>query len=294
MSKEEIIKAIQACAKELGRNPKQRELEIMTGITDKILWRRFGSLSKALEASGLEARGRGFPAEEAALLLDWGAVVRMLGKMPSVNEYRRGGRFSDTPFLNRYGRWSDVGRAFRKFVEGQGSKSRRQWRDVLAMISPHFTQKARGIGAPVIGEERIAPKNGADRGTGPRQLRPKLRRLGGVYLDRPTYGAPLLLPEMAHAPTNELGVMFLFGALARKLGFVVHRIRGKYPDCIAVRETAPGVWQRVRIEFEYESRNFQKHRHRKDGCDVIVCWKHNWKECPEWIEVVELGKYCGR
>src|ERR1051326_6495325 len=126
MSKEEIIKAIQACAKELGRNPTQRELEIMTGITDKILWRRFGSLSKALEASGLEARGRGFPAEEAALLLDWGAVVRMLGKMPSVNEYRRGGRFSDTPFLNRYGRWSDVGRAFRKFVRSEEHTSELQ------------------------------------------------------------------------------------------------------------------------------------------------------------------------
>jgi hypothetical protein len=23
---------------------------------------------------------------------------------------------------------------------------------------------------------------------------------------------------------------------------------------------------------------------------VIVCWVHNWPECPEWIEVVELRK----
>jgi hypothetical protein len=23
---------------------------------------------------------------------------------------------------------------------------------------------------------------------------------------------------------------------------------------------------------------------------VIVCWVHNWPECPEWIEVVELSK----
>ena len=147
---------------------------------------------------------------------------------------------------------------------------RRQWKDVLKMIAGEKPAQER--------------RTSQDR-------RP--RRLGGVYLDRPTYGAPLLLPEMAHAPTNELGVMFLFGALARRLGFVVHRIRGKYPDCIAVQETAPGVWQRVRIEFEYDSRNFVKHRHRKDGCDVIVCWKHNWKECPEWIEVVELEKAIG-
>jgi hypothetical protein len=28
----------------------------------------------------------------------------------------------------------------------------------------------------------------------------------------------------------------------------------------------------------------------KKGCDVIVCCVHNWPECPEWIEVVELRK----
>jgi len=21
-----------------------------------------------------------------------------------------------------------------------------------------------------------------------------------------------------------------------------------------------------------------------------VCWVHNWPECPEWIEVIELSK----
>ena len=55
-------------------------------------------------------------------------------------------------------------------------------------------------------------------------------------------------------------------------------------------ETLPGKWQRVRIEFEYESRNFLKHLHEVKDCDVIVCWVHNWPECPEWIEVVELSR----
>ena len=31
---------------------------------------------------------------------------------------------------------------------------------------------------------------------------------------RVLYGAPLEVAAMAHAPTNELGVIFLFGALA--------------------------------------------------------------------------------
>jgi hypothetical protein len=53
---------------------------------------------------------------------------------------------------------------------------------------------------------------------------------------------------------------------------------------------APGKWQNVWIEFEYESKNFLLHGHDPKKCDVIVCWRHNWKECPEEIEVVELGK----
>jgi hypothetical protein len=106
--------------------------------------------------------------------------------------------------------------------------------------------------------------------------------------DRPVYGRPLPWPELAHEPTNELGVVFVFGMMARKLRFVVHRLQAGFPDCIAMREVAPGVWQRVRIEFEFESRNFKKHKHRRDKCDVIVCWKHNWKDCP--LDVVELSE----
>jgi len=44
--------------------------------------------------------------------------------------------------------------------------------------------------------------------------------------------------------------------------------------------------QRVRIEFEFESRNFRTHGHNPAECDVVVCWKHNWPECP--LEVLEL------
>jgi hypothetical protein len=62
----------------------------------------------------------------------------------------------------------------------------------------------------------------------------------------------------------------------------------EFPDCEAIREVAPGRWQRVRVEFEYESRNFLRHLHDPNQCDLIVCWEHNWAECP--LEVVELKK----
>jgi hypothetical protein len=61
-----------------------------------------------------------------------------------------------------------------------------------------------------------------------------------------------------------------------------------FPDCEALRRVDGGWWQRVRIEIEYQSLNFLKHRHDPKGCDLIVCWEHNWPECP--VEVLELRK----
>ena len=38
-------------------------------------------------------------------------------------------------------------------------------------------------------------------------------------------------------------------------------IRTEFPDCQALRQVGLERWQRVWIEFEYESRNFLKHFH---------------------------------
>ena len=50
------------------------------------------------------------------------------------------------------------------------------------------------------------------------------------------------------------------------------------------------MWQTAQIEFEYESRNFLDHGHDPEKCDVVICWKHNWPECPENLEIVALSK----
>src|SRR5260370_1339356 len=112
--------------------------------------------------------------------------------------------------------------------------------------------------------------------------------------DRPIMGPPFNLSPLANAPINELGVIFLFGVLAGELGFQVDSMQGRFPDCEARRQVNPGKWQRQRIEFEYESKNFALHGHDPAHCDVIVCWRHNWRECPEELEVIELGRILGR
>ncbi len=42
--------------------------------------------------------------------------------------------------------------------------------------------------------------------------------------------------------------------------------------------------------FEKDSRSFAEHGHDPKGCDMIVCWRHNWKACPKEIMVLELRK----
>lgn len=95
-----------------------------------------------------------------------------------------------------------------------------------------------------------------------------------------------------YAPENEQGVVFLFAHLAPKLRMRIDQIKQSFPDCIAY-EKMSGSEKRVRIEFEYRSRSFKTHRHPINKCDCIVCWEHDWPECPKKIRVIELRQYFG-
>ncbi len=111
----------------------------------------------------------------------------------------------------------------------------------------------------------------------------------GIEEGRAVFGPPLVGLPMVMAPTNEDGVNFLFGWMAQKLGFLVLRMQSPFPDCIAMRRVDDETWQLVVIELEYESRNFIAHGHDPSKVDLIVCWKHNWEDCP--VEVVELSRF---
>lgn len=275
----EILQAIRECARKLGRNPSLRELRRMSGVKETELYRAFGNLARALRAAGLEPRGSGFAIAPGELLLDWAAVARKLGKLPTIVSYTAAGRFSQRPFLARYGHWSQIPHEFRKLVKEQ--KSEAEWGDVLALSArsgscqkPKRSSKLQSDDAP----------------------RPRKHRKSFLLRDRPVYGRPLvsLLPALAHEPVNEAGVVFVFALLAENMGFVVQRLQTDFPDCEAMREMERGCWQRVRIEFEFESRNFLKHGHHGHGCDLIVCWIHNWPECPPALEVIELSRELNR
>jgi len=104
------------------------------------------------------------------------------------------------------------------------------------------------------------------------------------------FGQPINFRGLRHAPINEQGVVFLFGMVSYELGFIVEAVHAAYPDCEAKRcvDRRRDRWQRVRIEFEFRSRHFLEGGHDPKHCDVIVCWEHNWPECP--LEIIELRR----
>lgn len=105
-------------------------------------------------------------------------------------------------------------------------------------------------------------------------------------------GARIDTPVLNYAPLNELGVVLLFGYYMHELGFShLEQVRTQFPDAIGMRHLPDGRLQRVRIEFEYESKNFEQHHHDPNQCDVIVCWIHNWRNCPPNLQVIELKSF---
>ena len=104
-------------------------------------------------------------------------------------------------------------------------------------------------------------------------------------------GRKIDYPGLTYAPINEDGVILLFATmnLNDELGFSVESIADRFPDALVVDYRANrdrGV--KKFIEFEFVSSNFVNHKHDPAKCDIIVCWEHDWKDCPPNIEVIEL------
>lgn len=98
---------------------------------------------------------------------------------------------------------------------------------------------------------------------------------------------------LVYSPVEENGVIFLFSKLTNDLNLYIETIRKGFPDCIAKRYVGKSQWEEVNIEFEFKTSDFKRHGHlntMKSGtkCDMIVCWEHDWKDCPKHIEVLEL------
>ena len=266
MSKEEIIAAIKESAEKLGRAPKYAELlNAFPAAKMGAIRKYLGTYTQALRESGMDCLGAGFEVAMDDLFRDWALIVRKTGKVPNMTEYEHASKYSVRPLVGRFKKWKQMPRGMYEYARQK--KLDVEYTDVLNVIRDYYKDEPESAW---MFERKV-----------------DVRACGAFALpDRPIYGRPLSPMHLACGPTNEAGVLFLFGMLAGQLGFVVTRIQTEFPDCEALRQVGEERWQRVRIEFEYESRNFLKHFHKAEECDIIVCWTHNWPECP--LEVIEL------
>lgn len=268
---DEVLNAIRAAAQSLGRPPSRSEFKSLSGMTEYQVLKYFPSWREAVRAAGLEPHSTNIPIDPSVLLEDWGEFVRSMRQIPTRTQYRRDGTYSPGVFDKRFGPWSAVPAKFREFAADKP-----EWADVVALLP---IENAR---PPIATYEPYGPNSGIATPVATIHRHTKLD-------NRPTYGNPIDFRGLRHEPVNEQGVVFLFGMVARELGYHVEAVQTGYPDCEAKRQVDAGKWQRVRIEFEFESRNFRDHGHSPTGCDIIVCWRHNWPDCPPNLEVVELS-----
>jgi hypothetical protein len=251
-SEENLLNEIKRIAKIIGKDTMTfKEFKATGGrISDRPIRRIFGSWNAALEKAGI-SKSIITNISDKDLFAEIGKLWDQLGRQPTQREMQRLGRFSQYPYIRRFGSWLKALEEFTKWKNKNGVDSSKD----LQKISPD-----------ILPDQQKQP-----------------RRVKKVE-----YGEPIDFLGLRHAPLNEQGVVYLFGMLSRQLGFVIEAVRTDFPDCEGKREIRgkKGKWERVAIEFEYKSSNFKEHGHNPDECDVIVCWENDWKECP--IEVISL------
>jgi hypothetical protein len=315
-TKEQILSALQELATDLGRAPTREELEQKGGISPAVVRRHFTRHRAAVRAAGLEPAptGPGRMIQNEDLLEDWGRVARELKRTPTQSEYQSAGKYSSRCLIDRFQRWKLTSAAFID-AEAKGT-IRGEWKDVVETIrntlEPRRVRQERwartfmaaarrGRQAPSLQTEPVnaglPPPLAGMKCVTTTMLAVLVAStvLGGGFLrrvlpDRPLLGAPMHTAALTHEPVNEMGVSMLFAMMARDLGIILEAIQPGFPDCRAKMEVMPGRWQDVRIEFEKDSRSFAEHGHDPKGCDMIVCWRHNWKACPKEMMVLELSK----
>jgi hypothetical protein len=299
--KELILDSLAAIARGAGRPPTRREFLSFSGISEYAVLKAIPSWNAALRAAGLQPYTLNLRLEDRELLEDWGYAVRRNRAIPARRAYHHLGKFDHRTFERRFGPWSQLPEVFRNFARGKP-----EWADVLALLPAPSCRASGSRTKSAVGASPFSPARqgwvkskkimstvGAPPNSTPNRQSPSTSSPSKVRyppLDhRPIYGQPMDFRGLRHEPVNEQGVVLLFGMVAKELGYTVEAVQSGFPDCEAKRQIAPQRWQRVHLEFEFESRNFRDHGHSLTGCDVIVCWRHNWPDCPRHLEILELS-----
>ena len=265
-TREEIKQALREIAAE-GKQPSRAALK-RRGISqywvEKLIPEGLTKLKKEL---GLKISHQEQPHTDEALLRKIDGVVSKNNRIPTWTQLRRETGITDKVFRSHFGNKGihDVFIHYRDWLKKHEPKSEK-----IKLADGYLGGK----------EKDTSPEVHTGRMMKGAQSRKWEKVSGRVY------GAPLNFGNLIYEPTNEQGVVYLFGMVSGRLGFSIEAVGIEFPDCEAKRYIAGGRGrqQHVKIEFEFRSRDFD---HDPKGCDLIVCWENNWgKDCP--LPVVEL------
>lgn len=285
VTKEDMIVKLQELARKyetesIARHQFLRE----SGFSERQIGKLFGTYNGLVQAAGL--RPRIFPVPDKPTHSDdflLQEIVRVL-RLPESKMTRiffdQNAYASSTACERRFGGWINALKEASTLLDSSVDK------DLIEKVSEYISPRS-GFATRVSSITKSIHQPGELTDDESRQAPLQAQVISGENIN--VYGDFINFRGLQHAPVNEQGVVFLFGMICRELGYVVEIIKSSYPDCEAKRaiRNKPGKWQRVRIEFEFASRNFKSHGHDPEFCDVIVCWEHNWPDCP--IEVLELS-----
>lgn len=230
-------------------------------INNQLVVSVFGSWLEALAAAGLSVSPhykREIPFE--TLANNFLTVAKELQKIPTLQQMVRRTTPVDHTYAGRFGGYNKFKEKAIGFILSSCPSLPPSIRTMLAIE----LSRIKNLEGPTVAE--------------------------GAALASHHQGRTLNFRAFSYAPTSEHDVVQMFGAIAHELGFEIIGNRSAFPDCEARRWTATAreSYEKCLIEYEFSSSDYKKHKHPMKGCDLIVCWIHDWLECP--IEVLELSK----
>lgn len=326
VSEDECISELQRVSNLLGRKAlSSKEFSKHARFTSKPVSERFGSWQNALQRAGLELceqSKREIHLSEEECVQELKRIAQLLGQSHlTAAEFDANARFSSYRVQRVFKRWHEALTAaglqpspnFKKeislpalaedFLRVCGELARIPTLVQLARrsapVSHTFSGKHGGYDAfkKKAIEYLVSQRVRMSRSTHS-ILNQELERLqsdapiecDSVPVSPAHYqGRTLNFRGIVYAPTCEHDVVQMFGAVAVDLGFEIIGNRSAFPDCEARRKVKAvrERWEKCLIEYEFSSSDYKKHKHPLKGCDLIVCWTHNWNDCPIDVLVLE-------
>jgi len=99
---------------------------------------------------------------------------------------------------------------------------------------------------------------------------------------------------VCRAPRAEQEAIILFGKLSQHLKMRIEYVGKPFPDAL-IRVKEGNKWTTKAAEFELKSSDFEVHGHlnnmkRGKECDMIICWKDDWKQKPRTLRLSNYEK----